>query len=78
MKRANFDDDSSQSLLFQLTTLYSSQIRHWQKYDEEWAVFERDHVKNLAPVPPSAQFLVIHLLQRDKSRIKRLTKQSQP
>ena len=35
-------------------------------------------MKNLAPVPPSAQFLVIHLLQRDKSRIKRLTKQSQP
>ena len=37
----------------------------WQRYDEEWARFELDHLTNPAPIPHSAQFLLIHLLMKD-------------
>lgn len=52
-------------------TLYSSQAILWAKYDEEWAYFERNHLKNSAPIPNSAKFLLIHLLKTAKDQKKR-------
>ena len=63
------------TLLFHLNTLYSAQARAWQKYDENWAEFEKDHVKSQAPIPSSAQFLLVHLIQKmnQKSFFRKLT-----
>lgn len=59
-------DNSKTTLLFHLNTLYSLQARAWQKYDEQYAQFELDHVKTAAPIPSSPQFLLVHLIQKLK------------
>jgi len=64
-------DAEQSSSLFPLTTLYSSQTRVWQNYDENWALFELDHVRNECPIPPSARFLLIHLIQKERLRLQR-------
>ena len=52
IKRIEWDEASSeQTFLFCLLTLYSTQKRLWQRYDEEWALFELDHLKHAAPIP---------------------------
>ena len=55
------DDDY---LWYKLRTLYTGQKHFWQKYDDEWSLFEEDHVSNKAPIPHSAQFLLIHLIAK--------------
>lgn len=63
------------TFLFHLNTLYAAQERVWRKYDQEWALFDQDHVKNKAPIPSSAQFLLVHLIGQLKSvgQFRRLT-----
>ena len=56
------------TLLFHLNTLYSLQARAWQKYDEQYAMFEDDHVKTAAPIPSNPQFLLVHLIQQLKDK----------
>ena len=72
MKKTQIDSTLSlkvqSTLLFHLNTLYSTQQRVWQKYDNEWAQFELDHVKYQAPIPSSAQFLLVHLIQKAKAK----------
>ena len=76
IKRSEWESRPETTYLFDLMTLYSSQKRHWQKYDEEWALFELDHLKNAAPIPPSARFLLAHLLSKSIERSVREQKQT--
>ena len=50
------------TLLYHLNTLYSAQKRAWLKYEDQWARFEKDHLNNEAPIPASAQFLLVHMI----------------
>jgi len=54
IKKTDWTSDGDTSFLFHLMTLYSSQTYIWQKYEEEWALFEHDHLKNRAPIPHNA------------------------
>ena len=51
---------SPRSFLFQMNTLYEAQKARWRKFDLEYARFDEDHLNYQAPIPPSAQFLLIH------------------
>ena len=52
-----------------MNTLYSTQKRAWSKYEELWAHFEQDHLKREAPIPSSAQFLLVHLLEKARKNV---------
>ena len=65
--RVDFDEaEYSTTFLFHLVTLYQGKKTQlqWQRYDEAWSRFEQDHLTNPAPIPHSAQFLLIHLLMK--------------
>lgn len=69
--RVDFDEaqeagENSTTFLFHLVTLYQGKKMQlqWQRYDEAWGRFEKDHLTNPAPIPHSAQFLLIHLLMK--------------
>jgi hypothetical protein len=63
-----------------MRTLYNVQKDTiWKRYDERWALFEQNHLKNEVPIPPSAKFLLIHMafrlhLERSKHQITRSLK----
>ena len=60
LHKITYEPSSPSSFLFQLNTLYATQKAKWRKFDHEYAKFDEDILKNEAPIPPSAQFLLIH------------------
>ena len=67
MNRVVHEPASPKSFYFRLNTLYESQKARWRKFDYEYARFEEDHLNNQPPIPPNAQFLLIHTMQKIQS-----------
>ena len=58
-------EQAKTSAFFGMRTLYNVQKETiWKRYDERWAMFEQNHLKNEVPIPPSAKFLLIHMAFR--------------
>ena len=64
LHKITFEPSAPRSFLFHLNTLYATKKAKWRKFDIEYAKFDEDIINNEAPIPPSAQFLLIHNIQK--------------
>jgi hypothetical protein len=75
-------DGPKTSAFFRMRTLYNVQKNTiWRRYDERWALFEHNHLKNEVPIPPSAKFLLIHMafkLHEQRSQHQLIRRKNQP